>query len=60
MTIYNQRSFVTFVAISLAILSALDEQKAVWPEKNCQISIKVAQKDFARKMIDFDTFTKIP
>ena len=22
------------------------------------MSIKVAQKDFARKMIDFDTFTK--
>ena len=24
------------------------------------MSIKVAQNDFARKMIDFDTFTKLP
>ena len=27
--------------------------------KNCQMSIKVAQNDFTRKMNDFDTFTKI-
>ena len=27
--------------------------------KNCQMSIKVAQNDLTRKMIDFDTFTKI-
>ena len=26
--------------------------------KNLQMSIKVAQNDFTRKMIDFDTFTK--
>ena len=32
---------------------------AKWPEKNRQISIKVAQNDFTRKMIDFDLFTKI-
>ena len=34
------------------------ELKSVWPEKNRQMFIKVAQKDFTRKMIDFDTFTK--
>ena len=32
----------------------------VWPEKNHQISIKVAQNDFHRKRTDFDTFTKLP
>ena len=32
---------------------------SVWPEKNRQMSIKVAQNDFTTKMIDFDTFTKI-
>ena len=31
---------------------------SVRPEKNRQMSIKVAQKYFTRKMIDFDTFTK--
>ena len=31
----------------------------VWPEKNRQMSIKVAKNDFTRKMIDFDTITKI-
>ena len=31
----------------------------VWPVKNHQMSIKVAQNDFTRKMNDFDTFTKI-
>jgi len=31
----------------------------VWPDKNRQMSIKVAQKGFTRKMNDFDTFTKI-
>ena len=31
----------------------------VWPEKNRQMSIKVAKNDFTRKMIDFDIFTKI-
>ena len=35
-------------------------QLAVWPEKNRQMSIKHAQKWFYEKMIDFDTFTKIP
>ena len=30
----------------------------VWPEKNRQLSIKVAQKGFHQKN-DFDTFTKI-
>ena len=33
--------------------------QSVWPEKSCQMSIKVAQNDFIREMIDFDTFTKI-
>ena len=31
----------------------------VRPVKSCQMSIKVAQKDLARKMKDFDTFTNI-
>ena len=37
-----------------------DETRAT--RKNHQMSIKVAQKwfDFTRKMIDFDTFTKLP
>ena len=34
-------------------------ERAVWPENNAQMFIKVAQNDFTRKMIDFDTFTKI-
>ena len=33
--------------------------QAVWPEKNCQMPIKVAQNNFTTKIIDFDTFTKI-
>ena len=33
--------------------------QAVWPVKSRQMSIKVAQKGFARKMKDFVTFTKI-
>ena len=32
---------------------------SVWPEKNCQKSIKVVKNDLTRKMIDFNTFTKI-
>ena len=31
----------------------------VWPDKNCQMSVKVAENDFSVKMIDFNTFTKI-
>ena len=31
----------------------------VWPEKSRQISIKVAENEFSRKMIDFDILTKI-
>ena len=31
----------------------------VWPDKNRQMHVKVAQKWFHKKMIDFDTFTKI-
>ena len=27
--------------------------------KNCQMSLQVAKNDFTRKMIDFDSFTKI-
>ena len=34
-------------------------RRAVWPDKNRQMSIKVAQNDFTRKMNDFDTYTKI-
>ena len=30
-----------------------------WPVKSCQMSIKVTQNDFTRKMKDLDTFTKI-
>ena len=33
--------------------------QSVWPDKNRQMYIKVAQNDFNRKMNDFDTFTKI-
>ena len=29
----------------------------VWPDKNRQMSIKVAKNGFTRKMNDFDTFT---
>ena len=32
---------------------------AVWQEKIRQMSIKVAQNDFTRKIKDFDTFIKI-
>ena len=45
------------------VLSALTKSnygwQTVWPEKNRQMSIKVAQKWFQYKKIDFDTFTKI-
>ena len=33
---------------------------AVRLEKNRQMSIKLAQNDFTRKIKDFDSFTKIP
>ena len=33
--------------------------QAVWPVKNRQMSIKVAQNEFTRKIKDFKTFTKI-
>ena len=33
--------------------------QSVWPDKNCQMSIKVAQNDFTRKMNYLYTFTKI-
>ena len=33
--------------------------QTVWPDKNRQMSVKVAQNDFTRKIKDFDTFTKI-
>ena len=33
--------------------------RPVWPERNCQMSIKGAQNDFTRKIKDFDTFAKI-
>ena len=32
--------------------------QAVWPDKNRQMSIKIAKNDFTRKINDFDTFTK--
>ena len=34
--------------------------QAVWPIKSRQMSKKVAQKWFHKKMKDFDTFTKMP
>ena len=34
--------------------------RAVWPEKNRQMSIKVAQKRFHKKNKIFDTFKKLP
>ena len=37
--------------------TAFDPQP-VWPDKNCQMSIKVAQNEFIRKMNDYDTFAK--
>ena len=43
----------------LQIISHVSVPMPVWPEKHCQMSIKVAQMDFTRKMIDFYTFTKI-
>ena len=38
---------------------AFFEWGPVWPEKIRQMSIKVAQNDFTRKIKDFDTFIKI-
>ena len=35
------------------------ESGTVWPVKSCQMSVKVAQKWFHKKMKDFDTFTQI-
>ena len=32
---------------------------SVWPEKNAKCLLKLPQIDFTRKMIDFETFTKI-
>ena len=40
--------------------NALLRQAPVWPDKNRQMSIKIAQKWFHSKMIDFDTFKKLP
>ena len=41
-------------------MSNAGSMQAVWPEKNRQMSIKLAQNDFTRKMIDFDTLKKLP
>ena len=40
-------------------VAVIGPSPAVWPDKNRQMSIKVAKNDFTRKMNDFDTFTKI-
>ena len=42
--------------LTLCVVGALHP---VWPDKNCQMSIKLPKNDFTRKMIDFETFTKI-
>ena len=33
---------------------------SVWPDKYRQMCIKVPKNDFTRKMMDFDTISKIP
>ena len=48
-----------FASKKLTRIQGSSRLAAVWPEKNCQMSIKVAQNDFTRKIIDFNTFTKI-
>ena len=41
------------------VIVRFSDLQPVWPEKNRQMSLNVAQNDFTRKMIDFDTITKI-
>ena len=48
----NQGKFVLSMFIKVYALTSVTR-------KNRQMSTKVAQNDFTRKMIDFDTFTKI-
>ena len=43
-------------SFKLVIIGWLNQ--TVWPVKTRQMSIKVAQKDFTRKIKAFDTFTK--
>ena len=43
-------------SFKLVIIGWLNQ--TVWPVKTRQMSIKVAQKDFTRKIQAFDTFTK--
>ena len=45
--------------VCIYLIRALDALRTVWPDKNRQISLKVAQKWFHHKIIDFDNFTKI-
>ena len=53
--IVHQRHFLNGSGGSYEMISTFSVTR-----KNCQMSIKVAQNDFIRKMIDFDTFTKLP
>ena len=52
---YDTLNFADDIGVS----EVVNEPQLVWPEKNRQMSIKVAQNDFTRKIIDFDNFTKI-
>ena len=49
---------VTYTLIFLSLSNTHTHITSV-TRKNRQMSIKVAQKCFTRKMVDFDTFTKI-
>ena len=53
------RHMPTAISSAAKISAGKWGRPTVWPEKNRQMSIKVAQNDFTRKMIDFDTFRKI-
>ena len=46
------------VSFQIQIEDQTHQQQPVWPVKNHQMSIKVAQNDLTRKMNAFDTFTK--
>ena len=60
-----------FGIICVLLLTQIFEKLSIWypvpgsnvinsvTRKSCQMSIKVAQNDFTKNMIDFDTFTKI-
>ena len=46
-------------SLHVLIVEYVIHTTALWPEKNCQMSIKLPKNGFTGKIKDFNTFTKI-